>query len=81
MGELALNTLDKVPVAERNFSTITLGITEKTYQKILKELAYFRRKIIALATNEDETERVYELNLQLFPLTKKLSKEKKNETV
>lgn len=81
MGELALNTLDKVPVTERNFSTLTLGITEKTYQKILKELACFRRKIIALATNEDEVERVYELNLQLFPLTKKLSKEKKNETV
>ena len=74
MGELALNTLDKVPVTERNFSTLTLGLTEKSYQKILKELVYFRRKIIALATNEDEVERVYELNLQLFPLTRKLNK-------
>lgn len=72
MGELALNTLDKVPVTERNFSTLTLGLTEKSYQKILKELAHFRRKIVAIATNEDEVERVYELNLQLFPLTKKI---------
>lgn len=74
MGELALNTLDKVPVTERNFSTLTLGLTEKSYQKILKELTHFRRKIIAIATNEDEVERVYELNLQLFPLTRKLNK-------
>jgi len=76
MGELALNTLDKVPVAERNFSTLTLGLTENSYQKILKELANFRRKVIAIATNEDDVERVYELNLQLFPLTKKISEKK-----
>lgn len=79
MGELALNTLDSVPVAERNFSTITLGLTDKTYKKILRELANFRRKVIALATNEDDVERVYEMNLQLFPLTRKIDKRKKHD--
>ena len=72
MGELALNTLDKVPVTERNFSTITIGLTEKSYQKIVKELAHFRRRVIAIATNDDDVKRVYELNLQLFPLSKKI---------
>ena len=72
MCELALNTLDKVPVTERNFSTITIGLTEKSYQKIVKELAHFRRRVIAIATNDDDVKRVYELNLQLFPLSKKI---------
>ena len=70
MGLLALDSLDNVPVAERNFSTLTLGLTEESYQSVVKEFANFRRRIMAIATRSPSTERVYELNLQLFPLSK-----------
>ena len=72
MGELALKSLDDVPVSERNFSTITLGLTREAYETIVEELSNFRKKIVALAAHDPQTERVYEINMQLFPLSKKL---------
>ena len=72
MGQLALESLDAIPVSERNFSTITLGLTEKAYRDILIEMQNFRKKVIDIATKDPQTERVYELNLQLFPLSKKI---------
>ena len=75
MGILALETLDNVPVSERNFSTITLGLTEKSYDTIVEELANFRKRLVAIAAHDPQTERVYEINLQLFPLSKRLPAE------
>jgi len=76
MGELAMYALENLPITERNFSGITLGVTRKAYEKILEEMAQFRRRIVAIASEEEETEQVYRLNLQLFPLTKNI---KQNE--
>jgi uncharacterized protein (TIGR02147 family) len=69
MGNFALDAIKNVPLSERSVSGLTLGLTQKTFQKIEKELADFRKRIIAIATEDDEMERVYRLNLQLFPLS------------
>ena len=53
-------------------SGITMGLTRRAYERIKKELADFRRRIVAIASEEDETEQVYRLNLQLFPLSERL---------
>lgn len=71
MGEIALDTIEGVPQNERHFSGVTLGITRRAYDKIVAELDACRRKIIEIATAEDETDEVYRLNLQLFPMTNK----------
>jgi len=71
MGRLAIESLDSVPVDERNFSELLIGVTKKAYLQILDEMADFRRKVISIATQDDGIDRVYSLNLQLFPLTKK----------
>ena len=76
MGEFAVKALD-MPLSERDMSGLTLGLTHHAYERIRKEIADFRRRIVAIATEEDETEQVYRLNLQLFPMTERL--EKKNE--
>lgn len=72
MGNLAVESLDSVPVSERNFSTITLGLTEGAYNDIVAEMQNFRRKVVDIAAKDQGTERVYELNLQLFPLSQKI---------
>ena len=69
MGNFALDAIKNVPLSERSVSGLTLGLTQKAFQKIVKELADFRKHIIAIATEDDDMERVYRLNLQLFPLT------------
>lgn len=74
MGQLALQALDGMPESERHFSGITLGIPKNVYGKIETELAKCRRRIIAIATESDETEQIYRLNLQMFPLTKLIEK-------
>lgn len=69
MGEFALDAIEGVALSERNFSGITLGITQDAYKKIVDEIAVFRKKVVAIATTDDKTEEVYRLNLQFFPLT------------
>ncbi|OWV25153.1 TIGR02147 family protein [Fibrobacter sp. UWB1] len=77
MGEIALDTIEGVPQNERHFSGVTLGITRNAYDKIVAELDACRRKIIEIATAEDETDEVYRLNLQFFPMTNKQGLNKK----
>lgn len=72
MGELAVRSLDEVPVKERDISGLTMGISEDSFYRITKEIEEFRRRITAIAMQDPEESRVYRLNVQLFPLTKGL---------
>jgi uncharacterized protein (TIGR02147 family) len=49
-----------------------LGLTQESYERVKKELLECRRRIIAIATESNKTQRVYRLNLQLFPLSEDL---------
>ena len=71
MGEFALDAIEGVSQDERHFSGLTLGVTRRAYDEIVQEIAAFRKKIIAIATRDDETDEVYRLNVQFFPMTKK----------
>ena len=73
MGELAVRSILKDPVDERNFSGITMGIDKSTYERMVKEIDAFRKKIIAMANECQSIDQVYQLNLQMFPLTEKTS--------
>lgn len=78
MGEFAIQSLD-LPLSERMMSGLTLGLTKRAYERIRKELDDCCRRVVAIATEDDETERVYRLNLQLFPMSERLKG--KNELV
>ena len=71
MGEFALDAIEGVPLDERHFSGLTLGITREAYQEIVQRIAEFRKDIIAIATRESATDEVYRLNVQFFPMTNK----------
>ena len=53
---------------------MTLGITQGAYDEIVAEIDAFRKRIIEIATRETETDEVYRLNIQFFPMTNKSSK-------
>ena len=76
MGEFAIQSLD-LPLSERVMSGYTLGLTHRAYERIKKEVDEFYRRIVAIATEESETDCVYRLNVQLFPMSEHL----KNKTV
>ena len=77
MGEFAIQSLE-LPLSERMMSGLTLGLTQRAYERIRKELEDCSRRVIAIATEEDEADRVYRLNMQLFPMSENLKKKKKN---
>jgi len=71
MGEFALEAIEGVAQDKRHFSGLTLGITRGAYEKIVQEIAECRKRIIAIAREDDATEEVYRLNMQFFPMTNK----------
>jgi uncharacterized protein (TIGR02147 family) len=71
MGALAVESLDEVPAPERDISGLTLGLTENGFDRIKNEIADFRRHIVAIVNEESGMDRIYRLNMQLFPLTRK----------
>lgn len=77
MSKLATPALD-LPVEQRNFSGVTMGVSRESYERIVKVLDECRRQIIAIAADDKNIDQVYRLNLQLFPLTKNV-KECENE--
>ncbi len=70
MGKLALDAMQKIPFAERNMTGLTIGISPKTYKRIVYEISEFHKKIAAIVTEDTESNQVFRLNLQLFPLSK-----------
>ena len=46
-----------------------MGVSGEAYDKILAELEACRKRIVQIALDSRKVERVYRLNLQLFPLT------------
>ena len=78
MGEFAVKALD-LPLSERDMSGVTMGITRQAYERIRKEIADFRRRVVAIASEDDKTEQVYRLNLQFFPLSERLDCKEKLE--
>ena len=74
MAHFAEEAIIRYAPSERNFTGLTMGISAEDYEKILQELDVCRKRIAQIALNSRGTERVYRLNLQLFPLTWKEDK-------
>lgn len=77
MGELAIDTIENVSQKERHFSGLTMGLSEKSYEKVVQKIAEFRKSVADIVMADDKMERVYRLNMQLFPMSQKISGEKK----
>ena len=75
MAGFAKDAVEKYPVDERNFTGVTMGIDDEDYAEILKELENCRKRIISIASAKKGGNRVYRLNMQLFPLTDKVQKQ------
>jgi uncharacterized protein (TIGR02147 family) len=60
--------------AEREIGTVTVALTEAEFEKLKFELRHLRKRIYKdalIARSQAPGDRVYQLNIQLFPITKK----------
>lgn len=68
MSKFATEAIDEVPPEQRHIAGVTLGMSEETYQWLVQKLETLRQQVVAMAAKEKEYDKVYRLNLQLFPL-------------
>jgi uncharacterized protein (TIGR02147 family) len=66
----AETALDEIPREERNIYGVTVGLSKTCYDVLVAEMAAFRDRVVAIATGDTGSSRVYQMNLQLFPLSK-----------
>lgn len=67
----AADAMDLVPKEERDISSLTFTCSEATIDEVKRRIVAFRKELIALLADEQNEERVAQLNIQLFPLSRK----------
>lgn len=72
MVKLSLESLKKDHFKQRNFNGVTIGIDAEKYGLVCEKLNNFRKELNELLSDDSNANRVYQLNLNLFPLTKEL---------
>lgn len=70
--QLAGRALDRIPKEERDISTLTVTLGAKDLDRIREMARQFRREVLSIAAQAPDPERVWQLNLQLFPLSRKV---------
>jgi uncharacterized protein (TIGR02147 family) len=71
----AIGAVESMPKDERFAAFTTLAMSESSYNYAVEVLEEARKKIIARASNDTNVERVYEMMLVAFPMSKKVGKE------
>lgn len=69
MLNLAMNSLDEDDLKNREFGGATLPISKENLPLLKEKIRQFRKDMNELATNFESKEEIYQLNIQLFPLT------------
>lgn len=70
VSRLAENAFDRSAREERDISALTLGISMETFNRIKKRLQSFRKEIMEIVKESENPDRVYQLNLQFFPVSR-----------
>ena len=75
LNYLGMESIFEDSPVEREFGALTVALTAEEFEKYRFELRQLRKRIhkeIAVKRQDAKGERVYQLNLQLFPITDKL---------
>jgi len=67
--------LDRFPGQDRDISSVTMALSERSFQEIKSLIQRFRKELLAIADQDRHPEGVYQVNFQLFPLAKRAKKE------
>jgi uncharacterized protein (TIGR02147 family) len=68
--ELGRTSLQRDPKARRDISTVTIALSHKDLADIRARVAEFRRGLLSMETENEPADCVYQVNIQVIPLTK-----------
>ena len=71
MIELAQKAVSNLSKEQRSVSNTTLGISASAYEAVLKRIEQLRLEILQIAAAAPAADQVFQLNVNLFPLTKR----------
>ncbi len=70
MMKLAQQSVEICPPDKRTLSTLTVSLSEGGFHRLEQEVHEFRRRLLLLAKEDINEDRLYQINLQMFPLTR-----------
>jgi uncharacterized protein (TIGR02147 family) len=70
MMKLARLSIETCAPETRLLSTLTVSLSEKGFHRLEQDMHEFRRRLMNLAKEDGDEDRLYQINLQMFPLTK-----------
>lgn len=70
MMKLAIESLDRHSPSVRNISTVTATLSAASLAKAKLAIQTLRQTLMTLAEQDEKVDRVYQLNIQLFPLSR-----------
>lgn len=68
--QLSLSALDRFDKEERDFSALTLNLSQESFNKAEEEIAGLRKRLLALSEQDKAKNRVYQCNFQMFPMSR-----------
>lgn len=80
MSRFAAKAIHIVPPVQRDIRTVTMGISQNGFKLIKEEIREFLDRVIHIVNDDNESDRVYNFGIQLFPLSTELYEGDENET-
>ncbi len=74
---LAQHALNNTPKNQRDIASLTVSISKRGLEEIEERTKIYRADIQNIAERDSEVDRVYQLNLQLFPMSQSVNENKK----
>ena len=74
--ELALRGLEEYAPAIRPYSYLTVSVSEESLLWLRDKLRALRREVLEMVTRDEAVDRVYQLNFQLFPVSRTVKRGK-----
>jgi len=68
LAELAL---DELPRGIRDVSTVSFAVNEDDFKEVCSLAKEFRSSVLRIARESEKADRLYQINIQIFPMTKK----------
>ena len=70
MGTLGTEALLRFPKSERDISTLSVSLSKESFRKVADIIREAREKIIEIERLDSKPQQVYQVNFQLFPLSR-----------
>jgi uncharacterized protein (TIGR02147 family) len=68
---IAREAVERFKPEDRDIRSVTLGVSPEGYAEVKQRIGAFWKELLAFADTQKSVDRIYQVNLQLFPLSEK----------